>query len=240
MRLEREERKLSLVIALGLVAALVASGDPAARAENRDVLQPASEGGQASDRELELLRRLLGVPAPETAAPAARSTKEEPAAVHPTAVEPPRPEADKRQPPPPVPGTLKKKPPVPKPRATPAPRTAPVTTKSSTTTSSTVAAPVTSSSLPAPAAAAPDAVAEPSPDREKVLRLPASGTVVSILNVEEWKPLLGPSVQWSIERGATVEVGETRPMPLEPEREVATQRYHAQVQLADDKRSIRN
>ncbi|MFN2425513.1 MAG: DUF1329 domain-containing protein [Candidatus Binatia bacterium] len=72
------------------------------------------------------------------------------------------------------------------------------------------------------------------------VELPAPGEIVSMRNVDRWNHLLGPSVNWSIQRGATLEVAPTKPMPLEPERQDATQRYHGQVELAPDKRSIRN
>jgi len=58
--------------------------------------------------------------------------------------------------------------------------------------------------------------------------------------MEQWKDLLGPSIQWSINRGATLKVVAPKPIPLEYFRAEATERYSSQVKLAEDKRSIRN
>ena len=70
--------------------------------------------------------------------------------------------------------------------------------------------------------------------------VPPPGTVVSKENLAEWKHLLGPSIQWSIERGATLDVVARKPLPIETRRDEATQRYHSQVRLARDKRSMEN
>jgi hypothetical protein len=64
--------------------------------------------------------------------------------------------------------------------------------------------------------------------------------VVSADNLDRWKHLLGPSIDWSVRRGASMRVVAPKPTPLEPFRLEATQRYSAQVTLAADKRSMKN
>ena len=70
--------------------------------------------------------------------------------------------------------------------------------------------------------------------------VPAPGEVVSAENMAKWEHLLGPSVQWAIGRGAKLRVVGPRPMPMEPVRADATQRYHAQVKLSEDKTELLN
>ena len=94
---------------------------------------------------------------------------------------------------------------------------------------------------PAPVAkvAAPDADAA-APAQGSMQDVPPAGTVVSAANMERWKHLLGPSIQWAVSRGATLPVIDPTPAPLEPFREEATKKYSPQVKLAPDKNSMRN
>ena len=65
-----------------------------------------------------------------------------------------------------------------------------------------------------------------------------AGTVVTAANLEIYASLLGPSIQWAVRRGARLEVVEATPIPLEPARLLATQKYHAQVRLSEDKSHV--
>lgn len=71
-------------------------------------------------------------------------------------------------------------------------------------------------------------------------QLPRPGAVVSHDNLEDFARFLGPSIRWAVGRGARLEVVEAKPIPLEPARLRATEKYSAQVRLADDKQSIEN
>jgi len=100
---------------------------------------------------------------------------------------------------------------------------------------------------PRPAAPQPEApvaeqapVAPAEPERGSMEDVPPAGTVVSSANMERWKHLLGPSIQWAVSRGATLPVIDPTPAPLEPFREAATKQYSPQVTLAPDKNSMRN
>jgi hypothetical protein len=118
----------------------------------------------------------------------------------------------------------------------------PARSPGSASTSTTTAAPSSTTAVPPTTVAAPPAVdrdAEVS-DADGNVAVPRAGTVVSRSNLKDWTHLLGPSMQWSVERGATLEVVDNKPAPLEPARVEATQRYHAQVALAPDKRSMTN
>ncbi|HYB98796.1 MAG TPA: DUF1329 domain-containing protein [Candidatus Limnocylindrales bacterium] len=74
----------------------------------------------------------------------------------------------------------------------------------------------------------------------KDVKVPAPGSVVSAANMAEYEHLIGPSVQWALGRGARLRIVAPKPMPLEPARAEATQRYHAQVKLSDDKTELLN
>ncbi|MFT4571880.1 MAG: hypothetical protein ACI91F_002776 [Candidatus Binatia bacterium] len=69
---------------------------------------------------------------------------------------------------------------------------------------------------------------------------PAPGTIITDANAHEFAELLGPSIRWSLERGARIEVVATQPIPLEPARLQATQKYYAQARLSDDKNFVEN
>jgi hypothetical protein len=70
--------------------------------------------------------------------------------------------------------------------------------------------------------------------------LPEPGEVVTADNADRYGHLLGPSIRWALDRGLRMPVIETRPIPLEPERLRATEKYSAQVRLSDDKMKIEN
>lgn len=109
---------------------------------------------------------------------------------------------------------------------------------------------------PAPVAApeseAPDAVdgelleAEvPAPRFDPALQIsatdvPEAGTIITSANVDRWYHLLTPSLRWAIDRGMPMHVIEPKPIIMEPARIEATEQYHAQVRLAEDKRGIEN
>jgi len=64
---------------------------------------------------------------------------------------------------------------------------------------------------------------------------PAAGTVVSAANAEAYTAVLGPSIRWSLERGLRMQVVAPKPIPLEPARLLATEKYSSQCRLSDDK-----
>ncbi len=70
--------------------------------------------------------------------------------------------------------------------------------------------------------------------------LPAPGTVIDRSNLDEYATLVGPSIRWAIERGARLTVVAPRPIPLEPARLAATERYSPQVRLSPDKNRLEN
>jgi hypothetical protein len=69
---------------------------------------------------------------------------------------------------------------------------------------------------------------------------PRPGTVVSNANVEQFSAYLGPALRWAIDRGVELEVASARPIPLEPARLAATEKYSAQVRLSANKLRIEN
>jgi len=69
---------------------------------------------------------------------------------------------------------------------------------------------------------------------------PAPGTIVTRSNSAAFADLLGPSIQWSLQRGLRIEVVEAKPIPLEPARLEATQQYSAQCTLSRDKNKVEN
>lgn len=213
-------------------------------AAQESVPAPPQPTLSADEAEYDILRKLLGLPIPAPAvappelpeaesddsqAPAKEGTERievAPAAVPaapPAAKKAPAPAPKKATAPasaPKKPAPPPKKPPAPPPKRAPAP--APVRKQ--------VPAP---KSAPSPAPpVAPKSV--PVPD------IPEAGTVVDGSNAERWKHLLGPSIHWAIGRGATLEVIDAEPLPLEAKREEATQRYHSQVRLTEDRLALRD
>ena len=70
--------------------------------------------------------------------------------------------------------------------------------------------------------------------------LPRPGDTVTWEDVGRYPDLFGPSIKWALERGLEMPVVETKPIPLEPARLLATEKYAAQVRLSDDKLKIEN
>ncbi len=69
---------------------------------------------------------------------------------------------------------------------------------------------------------------------------PPPGTVISAENVDSYDRFLGPSMRWAIERGMKMEVIAPRPIPLEPARLRATEKYAPQARLSADKLQVEN
>ena len=69
---------------------------------------------------------------------------------------------------------------------------------------------------------------------------PSPGTIVRADNLELYRHVLGPAQIWAVGRGATFRVIEARPIPLEPARLAATEKYSAQVRLSEDKSKLLN
>ncbi len=69
---------------------------------------------------------------------------------------------------------------------------------------------------------------------------PPAGTIITGDNAAEFAEYLGPAIQWALARGIRIEVVAPKPIPLEPARLVATQKYYAQVELSEDKNQALN
>lgn len=69
---------------------------------------------------------------------------------------------------------------------------------------------------------------------------PAPGTIVSRDNSASFGAVLGPSIQWAVQRGLRMEVIEPRPIPMEPARLEATQKYSSQCTLSAAKNKVEN
>ena len=89
--------------------------------------------------------------------------------------------------------------------------------------------------LVGPASAGDVAGAPPPSPRE-----PAAGTVITRVNADAYSEFLPPSIQWGIGRGMRIEVVAPVDIPLEPARLEATQKYHPQCGLAEDKSRVDN
>jgi hypothetical protein len=63
---------------------------------------------------------------------------------------------------------------------------------------------------------------------------PPSGTVIDRANVDQYKEFFGPAMLWSIDRGVKVRVGEYKKIEWPPPVKEATEKYSAQVKLAED------
>ncbi|MFT4570902.1 MAG: hypothetical protein ACI91F_001780, partial [Candidatus Binatia bacterium] len=63
---------------------------------------------------------------------------------------------------------------------------------------------------------------------------PPVGTVIDRANVDEYKDFFGPAMVWSVDRGVKVRVGEYQKIEWPPPVKEATEKYHAQVKLAED------
>lgn len=200
---------------------------------------PAQEGGDApppqeavvpppAGQDVETLRKLLGLPAqaPAAAPAPAPAAKEEAEAAPPAAPEPakaaPAAKAPTKSKPKPVAKAPAKKPAKPVVKAAPKP--------------SAPAEPEKEAEAPAEE----EVEASTAPEEGSVDDVPPPGTVVAKDNLERWKHVLGPSIQWAVSRGAKLPVVEGVPTPMEPFRDEATQRYSPQVSLTPDKNAMRN
>ena len=229
LRLSRAARYALLA---AQVALLLLAVQPNGTAQERGA--PPPEGGivpPPAGTDIETLRKLLGLPAhpahetqPAPAAvkpPAAAEEKEAPAEIE--EVQPEKAPSGKARP-----GVAKpaaKKAPRPVVKAAPKPAEKPS---------------ATAEEAPAGKAAAPSAKAGAAPEQGSVEDIPPAGTVIASANMERWKHLLGPSIQWAVSRGATLPVVAAIPTPLEPFREEATRKYSPQVSLSPDKNSMRD
>jgi hypothetical protein len=176
-------------------------------------------GTAPTEQDYDMLRKLLGVQAPPT-----REAAPPPAAAPAPQVEPqpsvvvPEPGVEQE------PGPSRK---TPYPKARPKPRPLPVAPTPSRRAPEEAGRP---SAAPAPAVAATaPAPAFISPD------VPPPGTVVQSSNLDRWKDFISPSIAWAVRRGAKLPVVANEPIPMEPARAEATQRYSPQVRLSDDK-----
>ncbi|HXC51359.1 MAG TPA: DUF1329 domain-containing protein [Candidatus Limnocylindrales bacterium] len=198
---------------------------------------PVSRAG-STEQDYETLRRLLGLPSPaargdthdSSAAPAAVQTPPAIPEAEPVAVPTSAPRAEK-----PVPAARPAAP-----RRAPRSLTRPPSAAKALSAPAIEAAPAPVDSAPAPMRMPAEKGSATSAAAAPQVAVPPVGTVISRSNLEQWKHLLGPSIQWSVERGATLDVAARKPMPIEPRREQATQRYHAQVRLAANKLSMTN
>ncbi|MFT4571968.1 MAG: hypothetical protein ACI91F_002865 [Candidatus Binatia bacterium] len=72
------------------------------------------------------------------------------------------------------------------------------------------------------------------------VEVPETGTVVTASEISRWQHLLPPSIQWALNRGASIKVGEHTLVSPQLARAQATERYSAQVRLSDDKKELLN
>ncbi len=219
-------------IACSIVAAVAFAGIGRAQQapENPAIHAPtrADEPAVGSPEEYEVLRRLLGVPAP---VPEAAEVPVAPAAAAaPRETPEPVPQAASREPAPPV----SKKPALPVRKAVV--RRAPPVARP---TASQLAQPAPAIE-PSPAATAVPAPAVVAAAIRNAEDFPSPGDVLRAGDIDRYQSLLGPSVQWALLRGAKVRVAATTPIPMEEARAEATQRYHDQVTLTPDRRDMRN
>ncbi len=283
--------RLALVVAAaGLAGPWFLMTPSAVRAQSGAApqkVEPETAGpefGSASDqRQIELLRRLLGVQAPvvePVAAPAdepVQATPEAPAAAPQVSPEPtpvaapaaepapaakPAPAAEPAPKPAPKPVAEPAPKPAPKPVAKPAPRPAPkpVAKPAPRPAPKPVAKPAPRPvAKPAPLPVAepeptpvpePQPVAAPAEPAEPPVYgsayalsasdVPPTGTAIDGTNLDRWAHVLPPAMRWAIRRGASLTVAENEPLVMEPWRVEATEKYHAQVELAPDKKGLVN
>lgn len=183
----------------------------------------ADEPAVGNPEDYEVLRRLLGVPAAPAPAVVAPTAPLE--SVAPTAQDEEAPGAEPEAPQPKK-GTVASKKAAPPKKAVVKQEPRPAARKSAVAEAPTPAVPT------APAAAAVPVAEVEMPAPADVLR----GTDA----ITRYRHLLPPSVQWAMLRGAEMRVAERKPIPMDPGRVVATQRYHDQVTLAPDRRDMRN
>ncbi|MFT4571054.1 MAG: hypothetical protein ACI8TX_002074 [Hyphomicrobiaceae bacterium] len=70
--------------------------------------------------------------------------------------------------------------------------------------------------------------------------MPEPGTVVSAANLAEYRDVLGPGLEWIVERGVDLPVVAHKETAFPPRFAAATEKYSSQVQIADDCTHITN
>ena len=209
---------------LCLLAGLLATA-PAVLAQDEKAPAGAPKAGApATEADYDVLRKLLGVQAPPT-----REAAPEPEPV----VAEPEPEVDEPEPeaakPAPTKTPAKKAPPPrakPKPRPAAAPKQVPKVQEAAEPKSPAAPAAAVTAETPAATFISPG--------------VPPPGTVVEASNLDRWKDFISPSIAWTVRRGARLNVVANQPIPMEPSRADATQRYSPQVRLSEDKTHLVN
>ena len=69
---------------------------------------------------------------------------------------------------------------------------------------------------------------------------PPAGTVIDRTNIDQYKDFFGPAMIWSIDRGVKVRVGPYQTIEHPPPVQEATEKYSAQVELAEDGTHVLN
>ncbi len=208
----------TFAVVVGAARLGVAQQEDPAPATHSHAPTAADEPAVGNAADYEVLRKLLGVAAPERKPEPKAAEVEAPALSVDPVVEPPAPKPVAKK-------SVPAKKVVAKPKAAPK---AVVAEKPAATDVAPVA-----ESEPAPVAAAAS-LDVPTGD------LPATGTVLAKADYDRWSHLLGPSAQWSLLRGAKIRVGPHKPIAMEEARAAATQRYHPQVELTPDRKDMVN
>jgi len=233
---------------IGLLLFGAAAPDALSQARNQ-----AREGAAPSieEEQYDILRRLLGVSPPTTMPEAAQERAPADAVTTP----PPQPQAvESAEAAPAEPPAVQAE----------APRAAPVApTKAAKSTARPKPQPAPKKAAapkPAPKAASEPAVVERAAPaaqgqagarassltpqaaqaQKTALDAPAPGTVLTAPDVERWKSVMGPSIQWALRRGAALTVVAPKAIPVEAARALATERYHERVELKADKTDMKN
>jgi hypothetical protein len=228
---------------------------------------PESAGPEYRDateaQQLNLLRKLLGVESPKTAAPAEPSAVAQPQESVPPTLQPaaattpksiPKPVAKPAAPKAAKPKAAPKPQPkaqaartredtTPQPSSTTTTGTAPAEHGSTTTTPEPTALEPSTATTEAPVAVEETAPAKKSSVAESAISekdLPPVGTILSAANAERWTHLLTPSLRWTLQRGGRMQVVAPQRIEEEPPRAAATEQFHQQVELSSDKKSLVN
>jgi len=88
--------------------------------------------------------------------------------------------------------------------------------------------------------AVPADASPPAEQGEVDAPFPPPGTVITAASAARYDSVLTPAIRWALGRGLRMEVVAPRPIPLEPARLLATEKYAPQVRLSDDKLRIEN
>jgi len=213
-------------------------------AQQRDsVIARAAQPTSVQTAEYQMLRRLLGV-SPPTTVPDQPVKEQQAAPVEPPPAEAPAAKPSAAAPAPQVEAKPDKPAAAPKPAqpsrkavkdASPGGKAKAKPTLPSPPAKSTQK-PATAAPEPAPASTA---TAAPRTQRS-AQDAPAPGTVLAAADIDRWKQLMGPSVQWAVKRGATLRVAAPKSIPMEAARAFATERYHDRVELTADKTDMKN